>query len=370
MPIVLEAALFGVLALALVFWHLRLWQRDRSRIAAQPVASVCPLQQSPLVSVLVPAWNEADNLPAHIAAFESLTYPAKELILCAGGTDGSYDIACQHANANIHVLEQVAGEGKQSALRRSLQLAHGDVIFLTDADCLLTEASFTCTLAPILNEHDVVTTGGYAPLPEQRNNAFVRTQWYIDVYARSGSPAYVEGLIGRNAAITRTALLKVNAFDEPVPIGTDYFLARKLAQAGERVRFVQASRVETEFKTTIRSYLRQQSRWLRNILLHGRTFGAEEQARSATIQCLIGLAIVAFPLTFLVIGWLGVALWGAALLHGTLARWRYLRFGQLTLKQPHRIDVYLMSPLTFLLDQVMLAYTLLDWVSPARRWKW
>mgnify|MGYP005841100079 CR=1 FL=1 len=370
MPTVLEIAFFGLLALALGFWHLRLWRRDRARLAGQAAASECSLNQTPLVSVLVPAWNEADNLPAHIAAFESLTYPAKELILCAGGADGSYDIACQRANERIQVLQQAAGEGKQSALRRSLQLARGDVIFLTDADCLLTEISFNCTLAPIINECDVVTTGGYAPLPAQRGNAFVRTQWYIDVYTRAGSPDYVEGLIGRNAAVTRAALLDVGAFDEPVPIGTDYFLARKLVQAGRRVRFVHASRVETEFKTTIAGYLRQQSRWLRNILLHGRTFGASAQARSAMIQCVIGLGIAAFPLTFPVTGWFGVGVWGAALLHGTLARWRYLRFGELTLRQPHHIDIYLVAPLTFLLDQLMLAYTLLDWLLPTRRWKW
>jgi glycosyltransferase involved in cell wall biosynthesis len=320
--------------------------------------------------VLAPAWNEAENLPSHIKAFEALTYPAKELIVCAGGADGSYDIACQHASDQTHVLQQVAGEGKQSALRRSLQVARGDVIFLTDADCLLTEAAFVCTLAPIVNERNAVTTGGYAPLPAQRDNMFVRTQWYIDVYARAGSPDYVEGLIGRNAAITRAALLEVGGFDETVPIGTDYFLARKLVQAGQRVRFVHGSRVETEFKTTLRGYLRQQSRWLRNILLHGRSFGADAQARSAAIQCCIGLGMVIFPLSFPFTGWIGGVVWGAALLHGTLARWRYLRFGQLSLNQTHRVDVYLLAPLTFLLDQLMLAYTLLDWLAPARRWKW
>jgi cellulose synthase/poly-beta-1,6-N-acetylglucosamine synthase-like glycosyltransferase len=361
--------LFGLLVLAV--WHVRLLLRDRARLAAQAQAAPeCPLNHTPLVSVLVPAWNEAEHLPAHIAAFKALAYPAKELIVCAGGGDGSHEIACGHVSEHILVLEQAAGEGKQSALRRSLQAARGDVIFLTDADCLLTDTAFTCTVAPIVNEGDSATTGGYAPLPAQRGSPLVRTQWYIDVYVRSASPDYIEGLIGRNAAVTRSALMAVGAFDEAVPIGTDYFLARKLVRAGTRVRFVHASRVETEFKTTIGPYLRQQSRWLRNILLHGRTFGAAAQVRSALIQCLIGLGMLAFPLTFPVTGGIGVSLWAVALTHGTLARWRYLRFGQLSARQPHRLDVYLLAPLTFLLDQIMLAYTLVDWLLPTRRWKW
>ena len=220
--------------------------------------STCNLVATPKVSFLVPAWNEARNLDAHVQSFQDLTYSNKELILCAGGNDGSYEIASRYQSTNIHVLEQIAGEGKQSALRRSLELAKGEIIYLTDADCIFNEQAFSCALMPLINEKELATTGRYAPLLQQRRHPLVLMQWYVDNYARALSPAYVEGLIGRNAAIWRKTLEEVGAFDEPVKIGTDYFLARKLAQAGKRVCYVNDSAVETEFKTTLGGYLRQQ----------------------------------------------------------------------------------------------------------------
>ncbi|NJK33015.1 MAG: glycosyltransferase [Deltaproteobacteria bacterium] len=87
--------------------------------------------------MLVAAWHEADHIGAHIAAFQALRYPNKELILCAGGADGTCAIAQGCANESIHILEQMPGEGKQRALRRCYAAASGELIYLTDADCLL-----------------------------------------------------------------------------------------------------------------------------------------------------------------------------------------------------------------------------------------
>lgn len=140
--------MYGLLGVVLAAYHLRRWQRDRTQAKlVNPIRDPYPLQATPKVSLLVPAWNEAHNLPDHIQSFLELTYPNKELILCAGGTDQSYAVARRCEGNTIHVLEQMAGEGKQQALRRCLEIATGEIIFLTDADCILTNAVFTWTLA-------------------------------------------------------------------------------------------------------------------------------------------------------------------------------------------------------------------------------
>ena len=66
----------------------------------------------PKVSVLVAAWNEADIIREHIQSFLGLHYPNKELILCAGGEDGTYRIAREQGHTKVKVLEQQRGEGK------------------------------------------------------------------------------------------------------------------------------------------------------------------------------------------------------------------------------------------------------------------
>lgn len=350
----------------------RLWRRDQQRVAAKGLTSskVDFPSEMPLVSVLVPAWNEAHYIEAHIEHFKRLTYPQKELILCVGGDDGTFASAEKYANDTILVLHQQAGEGKQRALEHSLEHAKGTIIFLTDADCLLDDNVFERTLHPIICAEEVATTGGFSPFMVDREKPFVRTQWYIDTYARSLSGDHVDGLIGRNAAIRRDVLERVGGFSDPVKTGTDYYLAQKLLQAGVEIRFVPDSIVETEYKVSASSYIKQQSRWLRNIILHGREFGSTAQIRNALLQCGIGAGMLCWPLTWPLTGLVGVMLWLWLFIYGVGSRLRYLAFSQRVLKQPRRLNVYILAPVYFLLDQTMLAYTLLDLMLPNRRWRW
>ena len=353
-------------------WNWRAWRHDRAladRLRAEEPEPV-ELAATPRVSVLVAAWNEADMIEGHIKSFLALRYPNKELILCAGGSDGTYALARRYAGERVTVLEQQTAEGKQAALRRCLERAMGEIIFLADADSLLDDQPFERVLAPLIDGGEEAATGRFAPLRRQRGNPFVLMQWYVDNFGRARAPNYVEGLIGRNAAIHRSVLDRSGGFSADVATGTDYFLARQLLAAGVRIRYVADSLVETEFVTAIRPYLRQQSRWLRNILVHGRAFGAVHQVRSALAQCLAGTLFLLWLLALPVTGGLGLALWLVVWLHGLLSRYRYIRFGEVTLRQPRRASLYLLAPLYLLLDQVMLFCALLEWLLPARRRRW
>lgn len=364
--------LLGIAGVAL--YNRRLWQRDKKALSkkqpALPASRLADLPVLPTVSVLVAAWNEEHNIREHVASFLALRYPHKELILCAGGEDRTYELAARHTAPGVTVLLQQPGEGKQHALARCLQQSEGTIVFLTDADCLLDDASFESTLAPLILEGEQAATGRFAPQHRQRNRPFVMQQWYVDTYWRERSGPYLEGLIGRNAAVLRALLEKTDAFSAPVRTGTDYYLARRLLQEGVKIRYAHDSMVETEFADSVPAYLRQQSRWLRNIILHGSAFGAAGQVRQALAQCLIGLAVMLWPLSFPVTGPLGVALWLLVVAHGTLARCRYVRFGELALGQPHRTETYRKSPLYFLIDQVMLSYAIVEWLAPQSRWRW
>ncbi len=89
----------------------------------------------PTFTAIVAAWNEESNLNRHILSFKSLERSDCELIISAGGTDGSYAIAKSFAGPNIKVLEQLPGEGKQRALQNCLESASHELLYFTDADC-------------------------------------------------------------------------------------------------------------------------------------------------------------------------------------------------------------------------------------------
>ena len=364
--------ILGIAAVAIANW--RLWQRDKTflvvREEPKSTLSLEEWPELPMVSVLVAAWTESDIIERHINSFLSLRYPSKELVLCGGGEDGTFNLAAAYVGPQIKVLRQQAGEGKQRALARAFPMADGSIFFLTDADCVLDDSCFERTIAPIAIGNEHATTGRYAPLVEQRQNSFVLQQWYVDNYWRERSPLYIEGLIGRNAAVKRDALDLAGGFAAPVMTGTDYYLARQLIRTGTKIRYVHESSIETGFQTDIGKYFRQQSRWLRNIILHGFSFGAWQQVRGALLQCLVGFAILLWPLTYVMLGWVSIATWLGLLLYGSLARMRYIRFGELSLARPHQVRTYLLAPIFFVLDQLMLVYALLESLVPWLRWRW
>src|SRR5579859_460989 len=129
-------ALAGLLGIGIINWRSarrdrRTAERLRDEYARPPI-----LTRLPRISVLVAAWNEAAMIEAHLHSFQALSYPDIELILCAGGSDDTLRRARQAAGRAVHILEQQAGEGKQQALARCAALASGEIIYLTDADCL------------------------------------------------------------------------------------------------------------------------------------------------------------------------------------------------------------------------------------------
>ncbi len=364
--------LLGLSVVALYNW--RLWQRDKALLAAkgrpEPLPPLAEWPGLPLVSILVAAWNEAKLIDRHIQSFQCLRYPCKELVLCAGGPDGTFELASRSAVEGIIVLEQRSGEGKQQALARAFGQTQGEIIFLTDADCLLTDESFERTLWPVAAGFEQVATGSLRPFDEQLCDPFIFTQAASQVYGAVRGPAYAPGILGCNCAVRRSLLARTAALDAPAPTGTDYVLAKKLAADGIAIRQVPHSRMPTAYPLTARAYLRQQRRWLRNVVLHGRHFGAVAEVRAALRPSFIGLAMLLLPLIgVLAAPWL-LAVWGVLAGQALMARLRYLLFAGAVLKHPLRVaDVAWQGPL-LLLDFVAWTQPLLDYVAWRGRWRW
>jgi cellulose synthase/poly-beta-1,6-N-acetylglucosamine synthase-like glycosyltransferase len=217
----------------------------------------------PTFTAIVAAWNEGSNLNRHILSFKSLERSDCELVISAGGTDGSYAIANSFAGPKIKVLKQLPGEGKQRALQNCLESASHELLYFTDADCDFDARAISYIFDPLLSQTTRVSTGGCRPRPQQIGNYFVQYQACKDVsvYDRPKEPG---GLLGRNFAITRTALDSVNAFLPEVSTGTDYHLAMMLRSAGIPVTYVKESRVPTVYPVAYRDYLSHARRWIKN----------------------------------------------------------------------------------------------------------
>lgn len=359
---------------AVVIANLRAWRRDRALASslAKRTPSQVQLRATPRVSVLVAAWNEGQRISRLLDSFVSLDYPNKEMILAIGGdsvSDAPPLPLSYLARGDIHVIEH-PGNGKQSALRRCWQYATGDIIFLTDADCILDSASFRHLIAPLIDGCEEVATGVSSPVASQRRDPFVLHQWAVQTYDSAHFGQYVAGLLGRNCAITRRALEDADAFNDDVLAGTDYHLAKRLLARGYRIRFVPDSEVQTTYQASVRGYWRQQSRWLRNVALHGLRFRSYREALMSLRTSLLGLALLALPIALPFARRPAAYLWLVAVLHGYLSRLRYIAFASSAGRFPSRWHHYPLAACYMLIDFVAWAMPLLDYIVPSRRYRW
>jgi len=308
---------------AAAVWNLRQWRRDRRRLAQldrqKPVAY--DVDRTPRVSILLPAWNEAVSIGPCIESILGLRYPDVELIVCAGGGDGTLDIARGCEGPRVIVLEQLPGEGKQGALRRCYERSTGQVIFLTDADSILDDACFEGTLGPVVAGGEDAATGSWRPPDRQLDQPFIQYQWSHHAYREIWMPAYAPALHGCNAAIARPVLEAVGAFEMVAPIGTDLALSRQLGAGGYSIRFVRESRVQTEYPETLADYRRQLSRWFRNPLVHEKGWLRSPSARSQLWAGLAATLLVVAPLPALFSGSFR-NVWIGSVLHLLLAQLR------------------------------------------------
>lgn len=95
-----------------------------------PPAAIGFDPEYPSLSIVIPTWNEAANLPYVLPCIPTII---DEVILVDGrSTDGTIEVA-QRLLPGIRVIEQ-KGKGKGDAIRAGLEAATGDIIVMLDAD--------------------------------------------------------------------------------------------------------------------------------------------------------------------------------------------------------------------------------------------
>lgn len=123
-----------------------------------------------LLTIIVPAYNEAPTINRVIDCLETTSLPdgfEREIIII---NDGSYDATSEFLQryASRHIIINQANAGKGAAVRKGFFLSKGDLIIVQDADLEQNPDNFSDLVKPILaGESDVVFgsrfSGTYRP---------------------------------------------------------------------------------------------------------------------------------------------------------------------------------------------------------------
>jgi glucosyl-3-phosphoglycerate synthase len=104
-----------------------------------------------MISVLIPAYNEADRITDTLKAVQSFTAEMhiQEIIVVDDGSTDDTSARAQAAGADV-VFRQT-NSGKGAALNRALALAQGNVLLLLDADLGASATEAIRLLGPVVS---------------------------------------------------------------------------------------------------------------------------------------------------------------------------------------------------------------------------
>ena len=235
----------------------------------------------PSVDVVVPAHNEAEVLPATLAALRRLDYPGRLRVYVVDdrSTDGTAAVVLQAAAADPRVhLVQVQAPARRlapkvNAVAGGLRAGHGDVVLTTDADCLVEPGWAEAMVAPfddprVVLAHGSVTTRAPGVARGFRER-FEAIDW-LSLMLVSRSLARFGWSLTSTAnaqAFRRAAFQRVGGFGLAgrAPSGDEDLLAQRLGRLhGARTVFVDhpAARVVTRPMPSWAALLRQRRRWV------------------------------------------------------------------------------------------------------------
>jgi len=110
-----------------------------------------------LLSIVIPAFNEAAFLPEVIRRVEETPYDKEIIIVDDGSTDGTREYLKGLVSEGIKVIVHEKNMGKGAAMRTGIAVASGDVVIVQDADLEYDPKDYPVLLEPIMQgKADVV----------------------------------------------------------------------------------------------------------------------------------------------------------------------------------------------------------------------
>ncbi len=190
-------------------------------------------RRNPLISIVIPAFNEEHFLARTLASVARQDYKNFEVIVVDNNsTDKTAHIALR-GGAKV-VFETRAGVAY--ARQKGFECARGEIIATTDADTILPENWLSKIAAKFSAKRNVVAYGGLYKLvsgPLLTRMLFPRGAYYAWKLEKRWTGCWI--LPGANMAVLKNVFLKSGGFNTNLKMGEDGELSKKLSRYGKVV---------------------------------------------------------------------------------------------------------------------------------------
>lgn len=292
-PVVIYSA--GIFALWLIL--------KRKRGSDQPVT-----MGKARISVVVACRNEEKNITALLRSLAKQDYPADLLeiiVVNDNSTDRTPIVVSefiadhrQHQGVNIKLIYNPF-QGKKSAIRQGVSKSSGELILMTDADCVVAPGWVSAYAAIFESGNADMVVGEVFQKPERGfasyfgSFEFSALQSITEAAVVAGHPVMCNAA---NMAVRKEIYLKhAGSLRYDLPSGDDIFLLHAVKRAGGRISYAggRAAAVVTAGAVTAAALLRQRARWASKAYYYKDTATVTLAAATAACNAAVTAAAVA-----------------------------------------------------------------------------
>lgn len=218
----------------------------------------------PLISVVIPAFNEEKNIAACLNSVFASDYPLDKLeviVVDDGSTDSTVKIAKSYQSVTCVLSPH---QGKAVALTVGAKAARHDFVLTIDADTVLERDCIRHLVKPLTDQYIGAVTG----MCKVKNRSsllgmFQNIEYhYNNLIKNSFSVVFNNGIwfFGALACYRKAALAKVGYF-KPHTLAEDMDIVLELKKEGYRTYSVKGASSSTLVPDTLLGFYRQRSRW-------------------------------------------------------------------------------------------------------------
>jgi biofilm PGA synthesis N-glycosyltransferase PgaC len=222
-------------------------------------------QATPLVSILVPAYNEQGVISRTLSSLINLKYERKEIIVIDdGSSDLTRFVASGYEKYGVRVVTKPNG-GKASALNYGLLFAKGDIVITIDADSMVTRDAVNKIVQAMESDpNNVAVAGNIKVLNSKSTITKIQELEYImaintirRAFALFGAVMVIPGAFG---AFKKDAVVAVGGYDTDT-VTEDFDITIKLLKTRGAVSSSSTAHAYTEVPSSWKSLYKQRVRW-------------------------------------------------------------------------------------------------------------
>jgi cellulose synthase/poly-beta-1,6-N-acetylglucosamine synthase-like glycosyltransferase len=212
----------------------------------------------PLISIVVPTYNDEKNLGRCLESIKGLDYPREKLeviVVDDGSQDHSSDVARSYGAIVLRQPHQGRAEARNSGVRA----ARGEMVAFIDSDDVV-ERGWLRELLPLFHNEDVAAAGCSHYLLNKAKSFFARVNHLEKLFRHANAPRLTGHIGASGSMVRRDAFLSVQGFDATFLAAEDTEFVSRLRKKGYQISFSPQLLIGVTYPDTAFKYLHNQIR--------------------------------------------------------------------------------------------------------------